>query len=62
MLLANLRKNSQSAVILFLFGIIIVVFIFSFGPGSTGCRSSSMAAGDGFVARVNGEKISRKSF
>ncbi|MDR0965769.1 MAG: SurA N-terminal domain-containing protein [Myxococcales bacterium] len=62
MLLANLRKNSRSSILIFLFGIIIIVFIFSFGPASTGCRSGSMGPGDGFAAKVNGQKISRMDF
>lgn len=62
MLLANLRKNSRSSILIFLFGIIIVVFIFSFGPASTGCRSGAMSASDGYAAKVNGHKISRQDF
>ena len=62
MLLANLRKNSRSSILLVLFGIIIVVFIVSFGPASTGCRSGAMSGNDGFAAEVNGQKISRQDF
>lgn len=62
MLLANLRKNSRSSILIFLFGIIIVVFIFSFGPASNGCRSSTMSASDAYAAKVNGQKISRQDF
>lgn len=62
MLLANLRRNSRSSILIFLFGIIIVVFIFSFGPASTGCRSGAMSASDGYAAKVNGHKISHQDF
>lgn len=62
MLMENLRNNARSAGIMILFGIIIIVFIFSFGPASTGCRSGAVKPGGDYVAKVNGEKISRKNF
>ena len=62
MLLDNLRRNSRSSILIVLFGIIIVVFIFSFGPASNGCRSGAVTAGDGYAAKVNGQKISRQQF
>ena len=62
MLMANLRENARSAGITILFGIIIVVFIFSFGPASNGCRSGAIKPGGDEAATVNGEVISRKKF
>jgi len=59
-MLDYLRANARSSLTYFLFGIIIVVFIVSFGPGSCGGRSGQMpssAARGEEVARVNGESI-----
>ncbi len=39
-----LRQKSRSVLTYVLFGIIIVVFIVSFGPGSQGCQVESMSA------------------
>jgi|GEM_PF-257040 len=47
-----MREHSNSMLITIMFGIIIVVFAFSFGPGSRGCTTSQPIAG-----RVNGEAI-----
>ncbi len=62
MLLANLRKNAHSSILVLLFGIIIVVFIFSFGPASTGCHSGAIKGSGGYAAKVNGHAISRQDF
>lgn len=59
-MLDTLRKQSKSGLIYFFFAIIIVVFIFSFGPGSSGCHSGSGVVRGGsapFAAKVNGETI-----
>lgn len=62
MLLSNMRNNTRSLGILILFGIIIVVFIFSFGPASNGCRSGAMTMSRDNVATVNGKEITRQQF
>mgnify|MGYP000937810300 FL=1 len=61
-MLDTLRKNSKSALIYVFFGIIIVVFVFSFGPGSDGCRSGALVSGGGAAATVNGKTISVADF
>jgi peptidyl-prolyl cis-trans isomerase D len=61
-MLDTLRKNSKSALIYVFFGIIIIVFVFSFGPASNGCRSGSFADGGNVAARVNGQEITRADF
>ncbi|MGI5862741.1 MAG: peptidylprolyl isomerase [Myxococcales bacterium] len=61
-MLDTLRKNSKSALIYIFFGIIIVVFVFSFGPGSDGCRSGALVGGGGNAATVNGKTISVSDF
>jgi peptidyl-prolyl cis-trans isomerase D len=63
-MLDTLRKSSKSALIYVFFAIIIVVFVFSFGPGSNGCRSGSVSntGVDAFAARVNGESIPLTDF
>jgi peptidyl-prolyl cis-trans isomerase D len=53
-----LRANARSALTYVLFGIIIVVFVVSFGPGScggTGAPSAPIAGEE--AAEVNGERI-----
>ena len=63
-MLDTLRKSSKSALIYVFFAIIIIVFVFSFGPGSNGCRSGSVSSQgqDSFAARVNGESIPLTDF
>ena len=39
-MLEEMRKQSQSAVVILLFGFIIFVFVFSFGAGSMGFRDA----------------------
>ncbi|HEY3448006.1 MAG TPA: SurA N-terminal domain-containing protein [Myxococcales bacterium] len=57
-MLDTLREHSKSKLIYVFFAMIIVVFVFSFGPGSNGCRSGSGQAGnETFAAKVNGETI-----
>ena len=55
-----LRANARSALTYVLFGIIIVVFVVSFGPGSCGSAGNPGGGGapvTGTAASVNGEKI-----
>ena len=61
-MLDTLRKNSKSALIYVFFGIIIVVFVFSFGPASDGCRAGGLAGGGSVAATVNGASISAADF
>jgi peptidyl-prolyl cis-trans isomerase D len=56
-----LRQNAKSALTYVLFGIIIVVFVVSFGPGSKGC-TEGRATSPGWAARVNGESVNGAEF
>ncbi len=51
-----LRQNAKNVLTYVLFGIIILVFVVSFGPGSRGC--DVRGAGTTWAARVNDEQIS----
>jgi peptidyl-prolyl cis-trans isomerase D len=62
-MLDTMRKHSKSALIYVFFAIIIVVFVFSFGPGSSGCRSMGTISGSNpNAAVINGEAIPRSAF
>ncbi len=61
-MLDTLRKNSRSTLIYVFFGIIIVVFVFQFGPASSGCRSGSLSAKAAEAANVNGRSISMEEY
>jgi peptidyl-prolyl cis-trans isomerase D len=54
-MLDTLRANSRSVLTYVLFGIIIVVFVVSFGPGSKGCSAGGSAPT--WAAKVNGEVV-----
>ncbi|MCK5808113.1 SurA N-terminal domain-containing protein [bacterium] len=54
----DLRKKSSSIVIAIMFGIIIVTFVISFGPGSQG----GLATADKYAATVNGDIITEAEF
>jgi len=56
-----LRQNAKSTLTYLLFGIIIVVFIVSFGPGSKGC-SDPRATQATWAAQVNGKDVSGADF
>jgi len=58
-MLDTLRANSRSVLTYVLFGIIIVVFVVSFGPGSRGCSTGSRTT---WAAKVNGEVVSPGEF
>jgi peptidyl-prolyl cis-trans isomerase D len=60
-MLDTLRANSRSVLTYVLFGIIIVVFVISFGPGSRGCSSGSTRAAS-WAAKVNGDVVSPGEF
>lgn len=55
-MLTELREKSQSFLIYVLFGVLIFVFIFFFGPQSEGCQSggSGVKARRGWAATVSG--------
>ena len=66
-MLETLRKSSRSLVIYLIFGILIVVFIISFGPQSVGRRSgirgaSGCASEAPAAASVKGQNISENSW
>ncbi len=60
-MLEEIRKQSQSTLIIILFGFIIFVFVFSFGAGSRGFREGGCGR-TGVAALVNGEPVSETSF
>ena len=51
-MLTDLRENSQHFVIYLMFGILIFVFIFFFGPQTDGCRPGATQARVGWAATV----------
>ena len=61
-MLVDLREKSQSFLIFILFGILIFVFIFFFGPQSQGFQADGREAPDpsGWAARVNDEVITQR--
>jgi peptidyl-prolyl cis-trans isomerase D len=59
-MLDTLRANSRSILSYILFGIIIVVFIVSFGPGSRGCTRGGQEAT--WAAKVNGATVTPTEF
>jgi peptidyl-prolyl cis-trans isomerase D len=59
-MLDTLRANSRSVLTYVLFGIIILVFVISFGPGSKGCGAVGTA--ETWAARVNGSKVTPLEF
>src|SRR4051794_29686573 len=59
-MLEVLRKNSRSAIIYVLFGVIIAVFIINFGPGSRGCTPGAGATV--YAAKVAGSTLSEQDF
>ena len=63
-MLEQMRKSSQSLLIYILFGIVIAVFIISFGPQSRGGGSGCEGAmgGDESAAHVGGETVSTQAY
>jgi len=63
-MLEQMRKSSQSLLIYILFGIVIAVFIISFGPqsrgGGNGCEGA--VGGDESAAHVGGETVSTQAY
>lgn len=60
-MLDTLRANSRSVLTYVLFGIIIVVFVVSFGPGSRGCTDTGVLD-TAYAAKVNGITITAGDF
>ncbi len=59
-MLEVLRKNSRNAIIYVLFGVIIAVFILSFGPGSRGFSPGGGAIV--YAAKIGGSTLSEQDF
>jgi len=60
-MLDTLRANSRSVLTYVLFGIIIIVFVVSFGPGSKGC-SGGVGPSESWAAKVNGATVPPADF
>jgi peptidyl-prolyl cis-trans isomerase D len=61
-MLDRMRKSSQSVVIYAVFGLLIAIFIISFGPQSRGISCESTMANDHFAAKVSGQLVTRSDF
>ena len=61
-MLEQMRKNSRSLLIMILFGIIIVVFVISFGPQSQGATCDQSMDDAPYAAKVGGQIISNNAF
>ena len=59
-MLDTMRANSRSVLTYVLFGIIILVFVISFGPGSKGC--GAVGTSETWAAQVNGSKVTPLEF
>ena len=59
-MLDTMRANSRSVLTYVLFGIIIVVFVVSFGPGSKGCGAGGRT--ETWAAKVNGAAVTPSEF
>ncbi|OFX20945.1 MAG: hypothetical protein A2V77_19300 [Anaeromyxobacter sp. RBG_16_69_14] len=59
-MLDTMRANSRSVLTYVLFGIIIIVFVVSFGPGSKGCGTGGRT--ETWVAKVNGAAVAPSEF
>jgi len=59
-MLETMRRNSRSAIIYVLFGILIAVFVLSFGPGSKGFVASNAASN--VAAKVAGSTLTEQDF
>ncbi len=60
-MLDTLREHSRSVLTYVLFGIIIVVFVVSFGPGSRGCADAGVRAAS-YAARVDGATVTAADY
>lgn len=62
-MLDKFRDNTRSIGTYIIFGVLIVVFVAFFGPGSQGCQGLGGGGGMAtYAAKVNGEEISLREF
>ena len=61
-MLEQMRKNSRSWLIFFLFAFLIVTFIVSFGPQSRGTTCEQATSGDHYAGQVGRQTISTADF
>ncbi|HNN91639.1 MAG TPA: SurA N-terminal domain-containing protein [Pseudomonadota bacterium] len=61
-MLESVRQNSRSAIVYILFGIIIVAFVISFGPGSPSGDSMPWSLSGRFAAHVYGNEVPEHDF
>jgi parvulin-like peptidyl-prolyl isomerase len=61
-MLDRMRKSSQSVVVPAIFGLLIAIFIISFGPQSRGVTCEAATADDHYAAKVAGHQISKNDF
>src|SRR5438309_9710102 len=54
-----MRSNARSGLIVLVFGVLIFVFIFSFGRGSSGFKA---VGSESWAARVNGDLVTAGDF
>ena len=54
-----MRSNAKSSLIVLVFGVLIFVFIFSFGRGSSGFKA---VGSESWAARVNGDLVTASDF
>lgn len=59
-MLETMRRNSRSAIIYVLFGILIAVFVLSFGPGSKGLGPTNASAN--VAAKIGGTTLTEQDF
>lgn len=61
-MLDKFRDNTRSIGTYIIFGVLIVVFVAFFGPGSQGCQGLGGGGMATYAAKVNGEEISLREF
>jgi peptidyl-prolyl cis-trans isomerase D len=61
-MLDRMRKSSQSVLIYAIFGLLIAVFVISFGPQSRGVSCESTMADDHYAAKVAGQLVTKNDF
>jgi peptidyl-prolyl cis-trans isomerase D len=61
-MLDRIRKSSQSFLIYAIFGLLIAIFVISFGPQSRGVTCEAATADDHYAARVAGELVTKNDF
>jgi len=61
-MLDTMRRHSKSGILYLIFGVIILVFVFSFGAGSSGFRIGDLSTDSLRAAEVNGQSIPTDRF